>query len=343
MGRKAGIWWRKSEKAWYVTVDGKQIRLGSDKREAEKHFHRLMLEKDDRKPVIFTDLLVCEIADKFLSWCYCHRAERTADGYKDHWERFLKWLPNGRRMTAAELKPYHVIEYMDAHDWKSCYKRNAAASVQRAFKWSVSVGLLDFHPCTRIPKPKADRRETPVTQAEYQTILRHSKSGFRDLVTMAWETGARPFELRNLQPRHVDGDRLVFPVKESKGKRRSRVIYLNETAIEIVERRRVLGVEWIFTNTRGKKWTVSACNCRFRYLRKYVGRKVALYDFRHGFTERMLDRGVDHLTVAALLGHTNGQMVSTVYSHRNQAAEHLRKIVNGTAKPTNSSVTPVEC
>jgi integrase len=330
MGRKARIWWHASRKIYCVKINGKQIRLSPDKKEAERLFHKLMVDKADNKPAPQPALLVCEVADKFIGWCRIHREKRTADGYQEHWELFLKWLPNGKTMLASEFRPFHVIEYMDAHDWGACYKRNAAASIQRAFKWAVSVGLLDYlHPCVSIPKPKATRRETPVTSAEYKIIMEHSDQHFGDVVQFAWETSARPFEIRNLQPSHVklDDNKVVFPIKESKGKRRSRIVYLNAAARDILERRLQSNPQWVFTNRKGRQWTIFACNCRFRTLTKYVGRKVALYDCRHGFGTRKLVEGHSVETVAALMGHQSPQMLHTVYGHLDKEEEHLRKAI----------------
>ena len=39
----------------------------------------------------------------------------------------------------------------------------------------------------------------------------------------------------------------------------------------------------------------------------------------------------NHLSVAEILGHANGQMVATTYQHLNKAEEHLRRaLMKGT-------------
>ena len=54
------------------------------------------------------------------------------------------------------------------------------------------------------------------------------------------------------------------------------------------------------------------------------GKAFAAYDLRHGFCQRLLENGANHLAVAELMGHANGQMVSQVYSHMHRADAHLR-------------------
>ena len=99
MARPVKPWYRKQNKTWYVELNGKQHNLGKDKKQAEKRFHELMVERDKseaeraRTPDSF---LACEIADKFIGWCSNHRAKRTTEDYQEHLESFFKWLPGGK-------------------------------------------------------------------------------------------------------------------------------------------------------------------------------------------------------------------------------------------------------
>lgn len=66
------------------------------------------------------------------------------------------------------------------------------------------------------------------------TFIRNDE--FRALVVVAWETGARPQELVGARVRHFDAAnrRIVFPPGESKGGETPRVIYLTDTAFELL-------------------------------------------------------------------------------------------------------------
>jgi integrase len=64
-------------------------------------------------------------------------------------------------------------------------------------------------------------------------------------------------------------------------------------------------------------------NCRLARLAGKVGARHGLVDWRHGFCQRMLESGMDHVTVAALMGHTNAAMIQKVYSHMSKAGDFL--------------------
>lgn len=58
-------------------------------------------------------------------------------------------------------------------------------------------------------------------------------------------------------------------------------------------------------------------------MKKHIGRKLCLYNFRHSFATRLLEEGVDSLIVAALLGHADLSMLGRVYAHLTQNPANL--------------------
>jgi integrase len=65
-----------------------------------------------------------------------------------------------------------------------------------------------------------------------------------------------------------------------------------------------------------KKLTIKAA--------KKYGTKYALTAIRHSFATRLLEAGVDHITVAALMGHVDGTMLARVYQHVGEKTDFLR-------------------
>jgi integrase len=369
---------RTARGAWFVQVSGKQINLGPNQEAAFRRYHEIMGQPKSVSPSVSANTVLGTL-DAFLEWCHNHKAGRTYDWYRGYLESFAKTLPP--RLTTAQLKPYHVQQWLDANPrWKTG-KRGAVIAVQRAFNWAVRMGLMEANPVRSIEKPTAGRREHVITAVQFTTILSLIRDAeFRDLLTTCWETGCRPQEVLCVEARHVD---LVngcweFPVDESKGKRRQRIVYLTDTALAIT--RRLSGTQArgpIFRSTDGLPWTPSALNCRFARLRLALGRKkleelgmmppklnrlnqhqrsdpairnehqqavverrrqiaalarsqvprYCLYTFRHSWCTHALERGVDAVTVALLMGHRDTTMISRVYSHLMQRRDHLRDAV----------------
>lgn len=277
------------------------------------------------------DLTIETLSTKYLAWCEKHRSPRTHEWYEGYLESFLAHLGDDRNGPASGLKPYHVIEWVDAHEkWGDNYKRGAIVAVQRTYNWACEMGYLDATPLKKIKKPPAKRRETFMTPEDFETILGELRQGdpFRDLFVFVWCCGCRPQEARHVEPRHVDleNERIVFPAEESKGKRAKRVIYLQGPALEIVTRLMGQGrAGKLFLNRRGQPWSKFAVCNRFQRISKRIGKRMFCYAARHGFGTRKLVQGHDHLVVAALMGHADGSMLAKVYSHIDQKADHLKK------------------
>ena len=316
MARRPKPWFRKG-RGWFVTVDGKQVSLGSEKELAYKRFYELMREPK-RPPVSRVSPLVSALLDDFLEWTRKHRAAGTFRTYQQRLQWFLDSLPNC--LVAAELKPHHVQSWLDSHpDWSDTTKRGCVIAVQRAFRWSEKMGYIEASPLSHFEKPSATSRDQLISEPEYQAILEMARDEpFRDLLTVHWETGCRPQESLRVEAKHVDhrNARWVFPPQEAKGKRRPRIVYLNDTALAITTKWLLRSPEGpIFRNTSGNRWTPYAVNCRFERIKKQLGTKYCLYLFRHSFATRLLQAGLDALTVAILLGHANPAMLSTTYQH----------------------------
>jgi site-specific recombinase XerD len=64
--------------------------------------------------------------------------------------------------------------------------------------------------------------------------------------------------------------------------------------------------------------------------RHYVPR-YSLYTFRHSWCIHALERGVDAVTVATLMGHRDTTMISRHYAHLMQRRDHLRESVRRAA------------
>lgn len=339
MARKPKPWWNAEKQAWYVNIDGERYKLGPEEDQADREFHRLMSltpeQRAPKTPTTVTDgLIVAELFDRYLDWVQKHRAPRTYDWYREHLQSFTDSLSKSDTMPVADLKPYHVVEWADSHpSWGANFRRGALIAIQRPFNWAAKLGYITASPIPYLEKPQATRREQAVTLQEWETIRDHYDEGdpFRDILEFMHETGCRPQEAKAIEARHVElaRHRVVFPSTEAKGKKRTRLIYMTKRAEQIIRnllKIRPKGI--LFLNSKGLPWNYESMNCRFTNLKKHLGVKYCAYAIRHGFATRKLEEGLDHITVAALMGHADATMLSKVYSHIGDRHDHLCEQLN---------------
>lgn len=290
MARTPKPWFREDRNAYFVTINGTRHNLGPDKREADRRFHELMARPEEptaQPPALTTHTAVGvrtvgEVFEKFLDWCQKHRSARTYEWSKNHIQAFCDHLKAARSMPAADLRPFHVVEWVDSKGtWGPNQKRGAIVAVTRPFNWAAKLGYLAASPVRGVEKPAPTKRDSRMTPADFSALLTHVKDEpFRDLLTFAYEVGCRPQEARRIEARHLKPDqrRVEIPPAEAKGKQRWRVIYLSDAAFEVVTRlARLRPTGPLFRNADGNPWKPQAVVCRFqRLLVKLSGAEIEL-------------------------------------------------------------------
>lgn len=300
MARIPKPWFREDRHAYFVTIGGTRHNLGPDKKSADRRYHELMAQADEPKPAptkpplnsatahtiptLKADdtLTVGLVYEKFLDWCQKHRSTRTYEWSQDHIQKFCDHLKVARTMPATDLRPFHIVEWVDSRTtWGANQKRGAIVALTRPFNWAAKIGYIAVSPVRGVEKPTPTKRESHMTPEDFTTILSFVKDDpFRDLLTFAYEAGCRPQEARLIEARHLrlDQHRIEIPPLEAKGKKRWRVIYLSDKAEEMVIRLAKLRPTGpIFLNMDDNPWKAQAIVCRFqRLLVKLAGKDAAL-------------------------------------------------------------------
>lgn len=271
--------------------------------------------------------------DVFLEYVKRELSPATFDFYELFISSFCRTMD--RRMQDAVLKPFHVTGWLAKKTtWNSTTKHNGVRAAKRALAWATEQGYIENSPIARMKAPPKLQRETIITPKQFQVILSVSPHQcFKDVLTFLWHTGVRPQELFKIEVRRVDLNlrRIVLPPSEAKGKKAPRVIYLNESAFEIVNRRMVprMGkpvVGPIFKNTRRHPWNKESLNYRFARIKKKTGIAVCAYHFRHSFATNAL-QNLDPITVSVLMGHADATPLARTYQHLAKKPEFLQKAI----------------
>jgi hypothetical protein len=151
-------------RGWYLQLGKEQMKLAGGPETPQtgaaawERYHEIMSERRRNPPPPSVPaeggISVAEVFDKFLDWTQKHRAPRTYDWYKDYIQDFLDTLKEPHRMPAAALRPFHVIEWADAHPgWSATGRRGAIVAIQRPFNWAEEMGYIPATPIKRIKKP----------------------------------------------------------------------------------------------------------------------------------------------------------------------------------------------
>jgi integrase len=314
--RKANCkpFWRASKGAWYCWIDGSQRSLGKKKRAAESAYRELLadparLTKDKPYSVREVFNLYLDHLNDFKPETLRFR-KRVLDG-------FCKEAKVGR-LRWDGLQPEHLETWLKSKEWASSTKRSVVNTVCAAFHLCQKRkrGGVTGNPVSTVPKPAWKRRQSTLAPDDEKKVYDASSGAFRDILTVLRSCGARPNEICSARIGQYKDGKITLEEHKEEDSGEDRIIYLTAESRVIVER--LIGTRTegpIFRNTRGGAWSPDTLYCRFKRLRKKLGlgEGVFPYNLRARFATTALNKGMDSVIVARLLGHSNAHMLEKHY------------------------------
>jgi integrase len=193
--------------------------------------------------------------------------------------------------------------------------------------WAVDEGLLATNPLSRmrlVPERRKPRSVLGVDEEE--KLLAAAATHLRPIIAMALDTGMRRGELLSQRWEHVDFNRNLLFVTRSKtaGGEGREIPFTNRVHDLLLATRKEEGLLFTF---KGKPiriiktaWKSAVRRACIRYRR--------FHDLRHTFNTRLMEAGVMQEVRKALMGHSSGEDVNSIYTHIELPAkrEAIRKL-----------------
>lgn len=227
--------------------------------------------------------------------------------------------------------------------------------VRHILYWGVDEGFLTHNPFTRLRMVRERRRRRPVLPVGDEVkLLRSCAPHLAQIVVLALDTGMRRGELLHQTGEDVDLERRLLFVTHSKtAQGEMREIPLTNRAFDLLtaldrSRGKLFLYEGEPIRTLKTGWAAALRRAKLGHYR--------FHDLRHTFNTRLLEAGVIADTRKALMGHSDGSDVHSIYTHvelpmlrdaiRRLEAWHSTQLSSLTAEPETeaaespSSLTP---
>ncbi len=150
------------------------------------------------------------------------------------------------------------------------------------------------------------------------------------LYLIASKCGTRPSQIRSVRRSNVtpEVDAWVFAKHKTAKKTKKQLVVAMPPCVATLTRillHRSKGDDLLFKQLSGAPWKKDTVARRLNRLRKRIGisDSYIAYAFRHTFATEALLAGNHVATVATMLGHVDGRMVTKVYGHLDQHRGHL--------------------
>ena len=186
------------------------------------------------------------------------------------------------------------------------------------FNFFIRKDVIAKNPVSRVKLLREDNKHLRViTREEEQVYLMAASQPLQDFASVMLDTGMRPDEVARIERKYVFISQGYLIVPDGKTRAARRKIPLTRRVHEILERRSRstdLRSELLFGNDETGRPLTTLKTAHAGALRRSKVSPFRLYDLRHTFATRFIESGGDLVTLQALLGHSNIQMV-TRYAH----------------------------
>jgi integrase len=180
--------------------------------------------------------------------------------------------------------------------------------------WATDEGLLTANPLRDLHLTPERRKPRSVLGLDEETqLLSAAAPHLRSIIVMSLDTGMRRGEILSQLREHVDFNRnLLFVTRSKTAGGEGREIPLTERVISLLQTlQQDTGPLFTF---KGKPiraiktaWKAAIRRAGIRYYR--------FHDLRHTFNTRLMEAGVMQEVRKALMGHSSGEDVNSIYTH----------------------------
>lgn len=266
------------------------------------------------------------------------------DGYakkeKTSWRtdefRLNKLKPFFEGVAVAEIDEAKILDLRQDRLGEGISRLTAnreVALLKKMFSWAVDKGLVKENPARKIKmfSEKDTARDRVLSPKEEERLFPELPGNLRLFVFTALHTGLRLGELLGLAWASVDFERKRIKIERTKSKR-ARFVGLNSALtaqLESLKQAQKEKTRFVFPFARRSVRTGFENACRNAKIEDFT-----FHDLRRSFGTRLLEKGVNIVTISRLYGHSS-VLVTQNYLHPGDevAQEAVELLVEAPKKP----------
>ena len=205
---------QKSGKTYYYYDTGakprKEIPLGSDYREAVKQWLELSAQPHHGPQETFADL-----ADKYEAEVLPTKAKSTQRTSRGDLRKLREFFCNPFPAPMDQIKPKHIYQMLEFFKGTPTTANRLKRTFSHMFNMARAWGWTENeNPVTGIEGHALGKREVYITDEVYKAVYNQGSDVLKDAMDLAYLTGQRPGDVREMSERDVQDGHLV--VKQSK-------------------------------------------------------------------------------------------------------------------------------
>lgn len=307
--KRGNVWWA------YVMVDGvRHCRsTGVSNRRLAETFERNFEEELAIKAAGLTEfkpeMTFDELATRFIG------AGQVKPHHIDRLKMLLPFWGHKelRTINRASVREYRAARMKTKQLTETTVSRDLEVLRHLLF-WAVDEGILAANPIARLQMPRARKRKRPILSwDDEQKLLSAASPHLARIIVAALDSGMRRGEITHQLWQDIDLNRGILSVTRSKtAEGEHRELPLTD---------RLKSMLWVCRQTSGPVFTFhgepiqSIKTAWASAIRRAGIDRLRFHDLRHTFNTRLVELGIQVDVRKALMGHSSGEDVHSLYTH----------------------------
>ncbi|MFZ4621901.1 MAG: tyrosine-type recombinase/integrase [Bacteroidota bacterium] len=320
-------------------INGKRVRQSAGRKKSDAEIMRAKLQNDfnlslvgitPQKHLVST---LEDLTKEFLADKKHHVKPRTLERYRQYKERidkyFTEFFPAAchdvRLLDAKYLREF-IDQLFEASDEQKPLSKKTIndiiSFVKSLFNFAVESKYLEVPPTQKLKEYKISKKGKVnyFSDAEIQTIFANLDKHWVAPIKFILHTGLRRNEMIYLKwtsvfldpanPHIIVESHDDFDTKTGN----TRVVPLNSEAVKILEERKGIHGEYVFTDSKNRVIHRNLPLLHLNKALKKAGVEGNIHKLRHTFASNLVMKGVDIYSVGKLLGHTDVE-TTMIYAH----------------------------
>jgi len=337
------------------TLNGtrRRITVGTNKKKAEdirrEYDAKLLLGQFDISPLDKKNISLNELSNNFLSSKRNHIRPSSLKRYKNYLDKFLELMNQlfpAPSLNVRDIKTNYIEEIFNhllenkitnGKKWEPKTVNGLRSILIQLFNYGIKEGYLLKNPVKETKRFRVNGKKMVeyFTDEELEMIWSELDEYWVEPLKFIVHTGLRKGEWINLKWNNVNLEgtppsitiisSAIWQTKTGE----SRVIPLNDEALEIIKKQKGKNSEYVFTLKNASKIHPDKPYHKLKKALKDLGLNGDIHKLRHTFASQLVMGGENIYTVSKLLGHSDVQ-TTQIYAHL--APDYLKSAVDKLVK-----------